>query len=106
MTIDPAAGTLSAQAAVGDGLSVSGDTRLEVRFREGGETLRPAGHREHHTLKNLFQEWGVPDWERPRVPLIYAGNRLVAVAGLCVCEDFHARPDETGYRLQWSRLDG
>lgn len=53
---------------------------LTVRFRQGGERLAmPQGH---HSLKHLLQERHVPPWLRARVPLIYAGERLIAVADL------------------------
>ena len=53
---------------------------LTVRFRQGGERLAmPYGH---GSLKHLLQERRVPPWLRARVPLIYAGERLVAVADL------------------------
>ena len=76
---------------------------LRVRFRRGGEALRPAGRREHHSLKHLFQEAGVPPWERPRVPLIYRDDALLAVAGYWVCAEFQARSNEPGMRFTWSR---
>jgi tRNA(Ile)-lysidine synthase len=99
----PDGGTLTADAAAGDGLRVGADARLEVRFRQGGERLRPAGRAGHHALKKLFQEWQVPDWQRSRVPLVFSADALVAVAGYCVSEDFRARPGEHGYVLHWSR---
>lgn len=99
----PGGGTLAADAATGDGLRVSADTCLEVRFRQGGERLQPAGRAGHHTLKKLFQEWQVPDWQRNRVPLVFSAGALVAVAGYCVSEDFRARAGERGYVLRWSR---
>lgn len=52
---------------------------FEVRYRAGGEKLTI---RRGRTLKNLFQEQAVPPWLRDRVPLIYSGSELVAVAGL------------------------
>ena len=51
----------------------------EIRYRAGGEKLKV---RRGRTLKNLFQEQAVPPWLRDRVPLIYSGSELVAVAGL------------------------
>jgi tRNA(Ile)-lysidine synthase len=56
-------------------------------------------------LKKLFQERGIPPWERDRVPLIYRGNDLIAVAGLWVCEGFEVAPGEAGIRFVWSRLE-
>jgi tRNA(Ile)-lysidine synthase len=53
---------------------------LTVRFRQGGERLvMPHGH---GSLKHLLQERHVPPWLRARVPLLYAGERLIAVANL------------------------
>lgn len=102
-------GILTPVPAVGTGvarhhLATGGSgRRLQVRFREGGERLQPAGRRGHHTLKHLFQEAGVPPWERARVPLIYRDDRLLAVAGYWVCEGFQAAADEPGVAFVWRR---
>ncbi len=70
------------------GLSLTGDQRLlQVRFRVGGERCKPQGSQHHRSLKKLFQEAGVPPWERDRIPLIYAGDRLIAVLGFWKCCD-------------------
>lgn len=53
---------------------------LTVRFAAGGEELRPAGAKHRRSLKNLFQEAGVPVWVRQRTPLIWQGRELLAVA--------------------------
>jgi tRNA(Ile)-lysidine synthase len=104
LELDEAGGRLSAQSAVGRGLRPPpAGSRIEVRFRRGGESLQPAGRRHHHLLKKLFQEWAVPEWERARVPLLYIDDRLAAVAGLCVAEGFQARAGEPGLVLHWSR---
>jgi len=104
LALDGAGGRLSAHPVADGGLrSPAQGSRVEVRFRQGGETLQPAGRAHHHALKKLFQEWGVPDWERGRVPLLYIDNTLAAVAGLCVCEGFQARAAEPGLALHWSR---
>ena len=96
-------GTLAARATTGGGMRAAADMRLDVGFRRGGEMLRPAGRREHHALKKLFQEWQVPVWERAFVPLVFSGGELIAVAGFCVCEDFQAAPGERGYEVYWNR---
>jgi len=57
---------------------------LQVRLRSGGERLKPDARRPSRTLKNLFQEAGVPPWERARMPLIFCGNDLVWAPGLGV----------------------
>lgn len=98
-------GVLSATAVTGAGVARRhfADGRCQVRFRQGGERLRPAGRREHHTLKHLFQDAGVPPWERARVPLIHRGDTLIAVAGYWICDGFQAADDEPGVRFLWRR---
>jgi tRNA(Ile)-lysidine synthase len=57
---------------------------FEVRLRSGGERLQADPKRPRRTLKNLFQEAGVPPWERERMPLLYCGDELVWAPGLGV----------------------
>ena len=74
---------------------------VRIDFRRGGERLRPAGRGEHrHALKKLLQEWGVPPWERSRLPLLYVGRTIAAVPGYCVCEPFAARAGEAGLVIE------
>ena len=61
---------------------------LEVRLRSGGERLRPDAGRPSRTLKNLFQEAGVPPWVRERMPLLFCGADLVWAPGLGVDAKF------------------
>ncbi|CAH2775540.1 MAG: tRNA(Ile)-lysidine synthetase (EC [uncultured Paraburkholderia sp.] len=58
---------------------------LRARSRVGGERMRvvDAASAPSRTLKNLFQERGVPTWKRD-VPLLYVGNALLFVPGLGV----------------------
>jgi tRNA(Ile)-lysidine synthase len=51
---------------------------LSARARAGGERMRLAPGGPTRTLKNLFQELGVPAWKRD-VPLIYSGDQLLYV---------------------------
>jgi tRNA(Ile)-lysidine synthase len=55
--------------------------RVVVRFRQGGEKIRLAGHPQHQLLKNLMQEAGIPPWQRGRLPLVFLGQELMAVVG-------------------------
>lgn len=75
----PNVGLLEASA----GLAEKGS--YEIRFRRGGERLRPVGRNHAQSLKNLLQEHQVPPWLRERIPLIYQGDELIAVAGLVSC---------------------
>lgn len=72
---------------------------VQLRFRQGGEVAEMAG-RGHHTLKNLFQEWDVPPWERDRIPLVYVKEKLIAVLGYFLEQDYAAKEDEMGWDLK------
>ena len=93
-----------APAAPGDADAVP-ETRLRVaplvaRAREGGERLRAEPSRPSRTLKNLFQERGVPAWQRD-VPLLYAGGRLLYVPGLGVNSEGAAPGGAAWRRIEW-----
>jgi tRNA(Ile)-lysidine synthase len=101
-------GVLSAVPVVGEGLRAAAlaGRPLRVRARQGGERIRP-GDRAHTTpVKHLLQALGVPPWERGLLPLVYLGERLVAVADLVVDGGFAARAGEAGLRLAWRRRPG
>ena len=55
---------------------------LEVRGRGGGERFKPHPTRPSKTLKRLFQDANVPEFERARLPLVWRGEDLIFVAGL------------------------
>ena len=55
---------------------------LEVRPRGGGERFKPHPTRPSRTLKRLFQDAGIPEFERGRLPLLWRKGDLIYVAGL------------------------
>lgn len=54
---------------------------LCIRYRQGGEVMDVPG-RGHRDLKRLLNESGVPAFVRGRLPLLYRGDQLLAVANL------------------------
>jgi tRNA(Ile)-lysidine synthase len=74
---------------------------LQVRLRSGGERLRPDAGRPSRTLKNLFQEAGVPPWERERMPLLFCGADLVWVPGLGADSGYAAAKGAVGVIPEW-----
>jgi len=64
--------------------------KVEVRFRRGGEKIRLPGRQGHHSLKNLFQEAGIPPWERDVTPLIYLDDMLAAVGENWISAAFYS----------------
>ncbi|AOJ38408.1 tRNA(Ile)-lysidine synthase [Burkholderia lata] len=79
--------------------------RLAARARAGGERMRTSPGGPGRTLKNLFQERGVPAWQRD-VPLLFAGDRLIYVPRLGVNRDVGlsgggAPGDGAWRRVEW-----
>ncbi len=55
---------------------------LEVRPRGGGERFKPHPARPSKTLKRLFQDAGIAEFERGRLPLLWRDGQLIFVASL------------------------
>jgi tRNA(Ile)-lysidine synthetase-like protein len=64
---------------------------------------KPFGRHKSQKIKNLFQEFKIPDWKRDFIPLIYIDDRIAAVGDLWVCEEFHTSPDERGMSIIWNQ---
>lgn len=78
------------------------DAKLEIRFRSGGERLAMQRRGGHHSLRKLMQEQGVLPWMRDRLPLLFVGGRLAAVAELWIDDAFLNRGPGPGLTLSWS----
>ena len=74
---------------------------FQVRLRSGSERMRLAARRPRRTLKNLFQESGIPPWERERLPLLFCGDDLVWVPGLGIDADYAAAKGASGILPEW-----
>ena len=100
--LPPGLGRIVLDRVSGAGLRIESlGERLALEYRAGGECLRPAARRPRRALRNLFQEAGVVPWMRPRLPLLYAGGRLVAVADLWLDAEFTAAAGEAGLQPRW-----
>jgi tRNA(Ile)-lysidine synthase len=99
-------GTLRLVRCVGGGLSLGRMQAqpVSVRLRRGGEMVCPDAARPARSAQYLFQEHGIPPWQRPHWPLVYIGESLAAVAGIAVGSEFLAGKDEPGLQLEWCPL--
>jgi len=94
-------GTLRFESGIKNGLSEAlFNDQLRLEFRQGGEEFKPVGHRHTRKLKKLLQEEGVVPWMRDRLPLLYAGERLIAVGDLWVAADAVA---DSGFAVHWQQ---
>ena len=74
------------------------DRGLTLQYRKGGEKIKVTGQSHTRKIKKLLQEEGVVPWMRDRLPLLYAGGDLVAVADLWIAA---AAASEPGTAILW-----
>ncbi|MEE9355757.1 MAG: tRNA lysidine(34) synthetase TilS [Methylococcaceae bacterium] len=75
--------------------------QIFIRYRQGGEKLSLPGRAGRHTLKNLYQEAGIPPWQRDRIPLLFFDDQLVAIGGDWICATVYDTNDGENIRLRW-----
>jgi tRNA(Ile)-lysidine synthase len=88
-------------AGTARGLSAARAAGAAIRFRSGGECLRPHPGRPQKRLKDLCQERGVVPWMRDRLPLVVVGERLAAVGDLWIDSEFAAAPGQSALKPVW-----
>ena len=104
LRLDNDGGLLEVTLVRGQGLSLSKcDQNLTIRYRIGGESIKPVGHKITKKLKNLFQENHILPWVRDKIPLIYSGTELIGVADLWIHDDYTASQNEQGFLIDWQR---
>lgn len=105
LTLPAGAGRLQLARAAGGPLDAAAlPAQVTVRSRRGGERLRPRAGGPSRSLKSLLQGAAIPLIERENLPLLFAGEELLAVADLWV--DARCQADEkTAKRLRliWHR---
>jgi tRNA(Ile)-lysidine synthase len=76
---------------------------LHWRVRQGGEEIRPQGRSKKRDLKRLLQEYRVKPWLRDRLPLLYSGDTLVAVADIFISADHLAEENILPLIVKWQK---
>ncbi len=104
----PGIGTLCLVETAEDGFLAPPGGTLEVRFRQGGETAKPAG-RKTRPLKKILQDYGVPPWVRKKMPLFYQDGELLAVGDLFITDHYRVRnrdaQGEKIHQIRWFMAD-
>ena len=108
LTLPGHLGNLSLIESNEDGIALIPGETLEVGFKQGGETVKPAG-RKTRPMKKVLPDYGVPPWLREKTPFIFRQGELLAVADLFVCDQhqhkFCPGNDKKMFKLQWLRSD-
>lgn len=95
----PDGAMLGARMVIGSGFRPGGE--LIVRYRRGGERVRPQGRKGSNSLKKILQEQGLEPWLRECVPLIERDGQLVAVGDLFICAQAVVDAGEPGCLPVW-----
>ncbi|HET7556687.1 MAG TPA: tRNA lysidine(34) synthetase TilS [Rhodanobacteraceae bacterium] len=101
----PCGGTLALADASGNPAPHPLGEALHVRFRRGGERIRPSGDAHTRELRDLLQGAGIPPWRRARIPLVFRHGELIAVADLWSSAEGRALFDGVGAHPLWQRPD-
>ena len=97
-------GALTLKDPMKQTIALAEGEQLLVRFRRGGERLRLDGGGYHRDLRDLFQEAGVPPWQRSRIPIVLDGNaRVLAIGDLWISDLGRAEFARLGRDLHWNR---
>lgn len=75
-------------------------TQIEIRYRQGGESVYLPGREGRHKLKNLFQEAAIPPWQRENMPLLFLDGKLAAIGIFWISAEFYTEQADC-LRLQW-----
>ena len=80
-------------------ISVPGEAGLTLDWRAKAEMIQPVGSAHRRSVKKLFQQAGIPPWERIRMPKLYLGEKLVCIPGLVVDREFAAQGLDMGIEI-------
>lgn len=62
--------------------SIDENSRVQIRFRQGGERLPCHDGKGSVALKRWLADNGIPPWERDRIPLVYVDDKLIGAIGV------------------------
>jgi tRNA(Ile)-lysidine synthase len=88
---------------LGEGLALRHleKTPLSIRFRRGGETLKPDAKRPTRRLNALLQSANMPPWQRERVPLLFLNAQFAMLPNIAVAAALKAQSNELGLCVNW-----
>jgi tRNA(Ile)-lysidine synthase len=100
--LGPGLGSLRLEPTREGGIAAEAVDAIELRFRAGGESLRPRLRGPRRRLKDLCREGGVVPWMRDRLPLVYLGGELAAVGDLWIDAGLAVPPGRPALKPVWA----
>jgi len=77
------------------------DEQVTIRFHAPGN-WQIVGRERRRSLKKLWQELGVPPWQRDTTPLLFYGEQLIAAPGIFVTREGQAQ-DHACWHIDWHK---
>lgn len=98
-------GVLSLTASGGQAIRAAalGD-EINIGFGLHGD-VKIVGRLHSRQGKKLWQELGIPPWQRERIPLLYFGEQLIAAAGVFVTQAGQVKEGEPCWHLNWAKAE-
>ena len=81
------------------------DQPVQLRQRQGGERIQLPGRSHSHQLKHCLQQANLAPWLRAQVPLLCAGDTVLAAADRVISAPLQAWLQANGAALQWQPPD-
>lgn len=101
----PLPGELGQLTVDSDGVSLrrpQASERVSVRFLARG-SFHIVGRAGSRPLKKLWQEAGIPPWQRERIPMLFYDEQLIAALGVFVTREGAPSSTETAWQICWQR---
>ncbi|CAD6511742.1 tRNA lysidine(34) synthetase TilS [Candidatus Profftia tarda] len=54
-------------------------------------------------IKKIWREHNIPPWERERTPMLYYGEELIAILGICITKNGEAMVHEPFWKINWTK---
>ena len=77
------------------------DAKWTLRMREDGDVIELSARSGRVNVKNIFQNAGIPPWQRERWPILTCDKTVVSVVGIATANAFAARVGERGIEIEW-----
>ena len=77
---------------------------LTIEFRKGGEKMIFGGGKIKKSLKNLFQQAGIPPWVRTTTPLVFCDGDLVWIPNVGYSRSLLSKDYDLSLVIQWQSV--
>lgn len=90
-------------AVMGEGIDSSVLRLRDLRLspRGSGDSMQLSDNRPRRPLKDLLREAGIPPWRRKTLPVLYAGDEVVWVAGIGIAAKYRCKPGTEGFLIEF-----